>query len=59
MEKGANSETLIGVGTYGGCLYGNGVPRSKHEETNKFFERINALRGDSFLFIGEVKDGIK
>jgi len=49
-----NPETLIDIGTYGGCLYEKGVPESHCQESNKFFERINSERGDSILFVGEV-----
>lgn len=48
-------DTLIGNGTYGRCLYGDGVPQSKHSESNRFFERIDADKGDSILLVGEVK----
>jgi len=48
-------ETLIGTGTYGRCLYGGGVPQSRHEESNRFFSQIDSQKGDSILFIGRAK----
>ena len=55
--KNFDPQTLIGVATYGGCLYGNGVPRSFDQKSNAFFERIDVDRGDSILLLGEVDDG--
>jgi len=52
--KNFNPGALIDIGTYGRCLYGNGMPKSYYQESNNFFERINSERGDSILFIGEV-----
>lgn len=52
--KNFNPKTLIDIGTYGRCLYRNGVPKSYYQESNDFFERINSKRGDSILFVGEV-----
>jgi len=51
---GFDSKTLIGLGTYGRCLYGDGVPKSNHPQSNLFMERIDPQMGDSILFIGEV-----
>ncbi len=53
-KGGFDSENLIGTGTYGRCLYGDGVPKSRRQDSNLFMERINPERGDSVLFIGEV-----
>lgn len=48
-------ESLIGKGTYGRCLYGNGVPLSSNSESNRFFSQIDPQKGDSILFIGRIK----
>lgn len=53
-KGGFDTGTLIGIGTYGRCLYGDGVPKSRHRDSNLFTERINPERGDSILFVGEV-----
>lgn len=56
--KSIDPESLIGIGLYGRCLYGDGVPRSRHPESNRFFdERINSERGDAVLLVGRVDHG--
>jgi len=49
-----DQESLVGRGTYGKRLYGNGTPLSRNSESNRVFRQIDPNKGDSILLIGRV-----